>query len=65
MTDPVISGDDVFSHACLGASDLVKSAAFYDAALAPLGVKNLGPFGGLGDPLRQDQARLSGAHGGQ
>ena len=45
MTDPVISGDYVFSHACLGASDLSKSTAFYDAALAPLGVKNLGPFG--------------------
>ena len=41
----VISGDGVFSHTCLGASDLASSAAFYDAALAPLGVKNLGPFG--------------------
>ena len=41
----VISGNDVFSHACVGASDLNVSAAFYDAALAPLGVKNLGPFG--------------------
>lgn len=45
MVDPVISGDDVFSHVCLGASDLPKSTAFYDAALAALGVKNLGPFG--------------------
>ncbi|WP_414713806.1 VOC family protein [Sphingomonas sp.] len=41
----VISGDGVFSHVALGASDLVASAAFYDAALAPLGVKNMGPFG--------------------
>lgn len=41
----VISGDGVFSHACLGASDLEASVAFYDAALAALGVKNLGPFG--------------------
>ena len=41
----VISGDGVFSHACVGASDLAVSTAFYDAALAPLGVKNLGPFG--------------------
>ena len=41
----VISGDGVFSHACVGASDLAASAAFYDAALAPLGVKNMGPFG--------------------
>lgn len=41
----VISGDGVFSHVCVGASDLSKSSKFYDAALAPLGVKNLGPFG--------------------
>jgi catechol 2,3-dioxygenase-like lactoylglutathione lyase family enzyme len=41
----VISGDGVFSHTCLGASDLAASTKFYDAALAPLGVKNLGPFG--------------------
>lgn len=45
MANPVISGDGVFSHTCVGAKDLGKSAAFYDAALAPLGVKNLGPFG--------------------
>lgn len=41
----VISGDGVFSHTCLGASDLAASTKFYDAVLAPLGVKNLGPFG--------------------
>lgn len=41
----VISGDGVFSHTCVGANDLAGSSAFYDAALAPLGVKNLGPFG--------------------
>lgn len=41
----VISGDGVFSHTCVGASDLAVSTPFYDAALAPLGVKNLGPFG--------------------
>ena len=45
MTNPVISGNDVFSHVFLGAADLGKSAAFYDAALATLGIKNLGPFG--------------------
>ena len=45
MTSPVISGDGVFSHACVGANDLAASTAFYDAALAPLGVRNLGPFG--------------------
>ena len=41
----VISGDGVFSHTCLGASDLATSAKFYDSVLARLGVKNLGPFG--------------------
>ena len=41
----VISGDGVFSHTCLGATDLSASASFYDAALAPLGVKNMGPIG--------------------
>ncbi|ATE63766.1 VOC family protein [Rhizorhabdus dicambivorans] len=41
----VISGDGVFSHTCVGASDLATSTSFYDAALAPLGVKNMGPFG--------------------
>lgn len=40
----VISGDGVFSHVFLGAKD-ASSTKFYDAALAPLGVKNLGPFG--------------------
>lgn len=41
----VISGDGVFSHTTVGATDLGSSTRFYDAALAPLGVKNLGPFG--------------------
>jgi len=41
----VISGDGVFSHTCVGASDLARSTRFYDAALAPLGVKNMGPVG--------------------
>lgn len=45
MADPVISGDTVFSHASLGAIDLTESTKFYDAALAPLGVNNLGAFG--------------------
>ena len=45
MADPVISADGVLSHTCLGASDLAASRAFYDAALAPLGINNLGPFG--------------------
>jgi hypothetical protein len=37
MADPAISGNDVFSHACLGATDLAASTRFYEAALAPLG----------------------------
>jgi catechol 2,3-dioxygenase-like lactoylglutathione lyase family enzyme len=41
----VISGDGVFSHVFIGAKDVASSAKFYDAALAALGVKNLGPFG--------------------
>jgi len=45
MASPVISGDAVFSHVFIGASDVQKSAAFYDAALGALGIKNLGPFG--------------------
>ena len=45
MADPVISGNDVFSHAAVGAADLEASSKFYDAALAALGIKNLGPFG--------------------
>lgn len=40
-----ISGDGVFSHTTLGARDLAASTAFYDAALKPLGIGNLGPFG--------------------
>jgi catechol 2,3-dioxygenase-like lactoylglutathione lyase family enzyme len=45
MKVAVISGDGVFSHTMLGAKDLDASVKFYDAALAPLGVRNMGPFG--------------------
>ncbi len=45
MATPVISGDGIFSHVFLGAADLEQSVAFYDAALAALSIKNLGPFG--------------------
>lgn len=41
----VISGDSVFSHACLGAKNLASSTKFYDAVLGALGINNLGPFG--------------------
>jgi len=34
----------IFTHACLGSNDLARSARFYDAALAPLGIANLGAF---------------------
>ncbi|MCL2899119.1 VOC family protein [Brenneria tiliae] len=45
MATPVISGDGIFSHVFIGASNVEKSAAFYDAVLGTLGIKNLGPFG--------------------
>ncbi len=35
----------IFTHVCVGTNDLEKSRAFYDAALAPLGINNLGAFG--------------------
>ncbi len=45
MATPVISGEGIFSHVFLGAADIDQSVAFYDAALAALGINNLGPFG--------------------
>lgn len=45
MTNPVISGDGLFSHVFIGAEDVQQSAKFYDAALAALNISNLGPFG--------------------
>ncbi|NNM61071.1 MAG: VOC family protein [Steroidobacteraceae bacterium] len=45
----------IFTHVCVGTNDVAKSRKFYDAALAPLGIKNLGPFG--------DSAFLYGAEG--
>lgn len=41
----MISGNDVFTHVCLGANDLAGSTKFYDAALGALGINNLGPMG--------------------
>ena len=32
----------MFTHICISAQDLAKSKAFYDAALAPLGVQSIG-----------------------
>ena len=34
----------IFTHVCLGTNDLVRAQHFYDAALAPLGLRNLGNF---------------------
>jgi len=45
----------IFTHVVLGANDVAQSRKFYDAALAPLGIKNLGPMG--------DNAFLYGAQG--
>ncbi len=38
----------IFTHVVLGANDLPRSTKFYDATLATLGVKNLGPMGDHG-----------------
>jgi catechol 2,3-dioxygenase-like lactoylglutathione lyase family enzyme len=38
----------IFTHVVLGANDLPQSRNFYDAALAALGVQNLGPMGDNG-----------------
>jgi catechol 2,3-dioxygenase-like lactoylglutathione lyase family enzyme len=35
----------IFTHVVLGANDVAKSKKFYDAALAALGVTNMGPMG--------------------
>ncbi|MET0292146.1 MAG: VOC family protein [Steroidobacteraceae bacterium] len=35
----------IFTHVSLGSNDLAKSKQFYDAVLAPLGVKYLAPMG--------------------
>lgn len=41
----MISGNDVYTHVCVGANDLAASTGFYDAALGALGIGNLGPLG--------------------
>jgi catechol 2,3-dioxygenase-like lactoylglutathione lyase family enzyme len=38
----------IFTHVVLGANDLDKSRKFYDATLAALGIKNMGPMGERG-----------------
>lgn len=34
----------IFTHMCVGTNDVERSGHFYDAALAPLGIKRLGNF---------------------
>ncbi|CAM4110406.1 Catechol 2,3-dioxygenase-like lactoylglutathione lyase family enzyme [Novosphingobium lubricantis] len=34
----------IFTHVCLGSNDIDRARVFYDAALAPLGIANLGSF---------------------
>lgn len=34
----------IFTHICLGTNDLQRAQRFYDAALTPLGIRNLGNF---------------------
>ena len=38
----------IFTHIMVGSNDKKKSKAFYDAALSPLGIKNMGAFGDSG-----------------
>ena len=35
----------IFTHVCVGANDIAQATAFYDAVLAPLGIKQVGNFG--------------------
>jgi len=34
----------IFTHACIGSNDIARAQRFYDSALAPLGIVNLGGF---------------------
>ena len=38
----------IFTHVTVGTNDLAKARAFYDAVLAPLGLKRLKDFGDSG-----------------
>ncbi|MEQ8934556.1 MAG: VOC family protein [Amphiplicatus sp.] len=44
----------IFTHVVLGTNDLEKSRKFYDATLAPLGVKYVGPLGQNGAMYGKD-----------
>lgn len=34
----------IFTHNCVGTNDVIQAGRFYDAALAPLGIRRLGDF---------------------
>jgi catechol 2,3-dioxygenase-like lactoylglutathione lyase family enzyme len=48
----------IFTHICLGTNDLNRARRFYDAALAPLGIRNLGDFRDQGVGYGQRHAEL-------
>ena len=48
----------IFTHVCLGTNDLERARRFYDAALAPLGIRNLGDFLDQGLAYGRDLAEL-------
>lgn len=39
----------IFTHVCVGTNNLEQANKFYTAALAPLGVNNMGPMGANGN----------------
>ena len=48
----------IFTHMCVGTNDLERAVCFYDAALAPLGIRNLGRFGDQGVSYGRDVPEL-------
>ena len=50
----------IFTHVVLGANDLARSRKFYDATLAALGIRNLGPMGDNGFLYGKDAPEIPG-----
>jgi len=48
----------IYTHICLGTNDVKRAQRFYDAALAPLGIRNLGNFQDQGIGYGKDVAEL-------
>jgi catechol 2,3-dioxygenase-like lactoylglutathione lyase family enzyme len=48
----------IYTHICIGSDDRGRSARFYDAALAPLGIRNLGAFQKTGISYGRTAAEL-------